>query len=244
MAISGWVLRAAVDADYPVVARLFPDLATGDAIPSMERWRERIAKDSLIAEIDGQALAYIYFEILDGVGYIRHVVVDRGLRGRGIGRLLVEAAGERMRAQGCRGWRLNVRPENEPAIELYRSVGMEVVHASVALRFTWSLVGRLPAALRVLEVVPVAASEISAIEAHFTLPKGQLKKMSEQSGVFLRRLADPGEVCGASDGGDLGFGIAAFDVGFPGCFPFRLADPGDLRTMGASGFHVDGELGV
>ncbi len=231
MTISGLVLRDPVDADYPMVARLFPDLATGDAIPSIERWRERIAGDSLVADLDGQALAYIYFEILDGEGYIRHIVVDRGARGRGIGRRLVQAVAERMWAQGCRHWRLNVRPGNEPAIKLYRSVGMEVVHASVALRFAWTLVDRLPPASRDLAVVPVADAEIPAIEEHFTLPRGQLAKLAAQPGVFLRRLADPERLCADLEGSEFALGVAAFDIGFPGCFPFRLADRGDLVTM-------------
>ena len=57
---------------------------------SAPRLRVRAGVDSLIAEIDRQALAYIYFEILDGVGCIRHIVVDRGVRGRGIGRRLID----------------------------------------------------------------------------------------------------------------------------------------------------------
>ena len=134
-------------------------------------------------------------------------------------------ARERMRAHRCRHWHLNVRPENKPAIEFYRSVGTEIVHASVALRFPWTLVDHLPVASRALAVVPVADIEIPAIGEYFTLPKAQLVKLVALPGVFVRRLADPERP------GELGLGVAAFDVGFPGCFPFRLADPGDLVTM-------------
>jgi len=220
------VLRDANDADYPLFVRLFPELMTGDPVPGAERWGERIAPDALVAEVDGVAAGYVFYEVLDGAGYIRHIVVDRPARGRGLGRHMVQVVGERMRRRGCLTWRLNVRPENTPAIELYRSVGLEVVHASVAFRFLWTLVDRLPAASRGLGVVPVGDDEAAVIEQHFALPSGQLRQLGAAPGVFVGRLVDP-----SRPELDPGLGVAAFDTGFPGCFPFRLGDARDLRSM-------------
>ncbi len=234
-------LRDAQDADYPLFARLFPELTTGDPVPSAERWRERVAPDSLIAEVDGAVAGYIFYEVLDGAGYIRHIVVDAPARGRGLGRHMVQAVGERMRERGCRTWRLNVRPENTPAIELYRSVGLEVVHASVAFRFPWALVDRLPPPRRSLDAVPVGDDEATAIEAHFGLPSGQLRQLGAAAGVYVRRLADP-----SRPELDPSLGVAAFDTGFPGCFPFRLGDARDLRSMlaGLRPLATSPEMGV
>ncbi len=226
MSTASIVLREAGDADYALFARLFPELTTGDPVPTPERWRARIAPDALIVEVDGEAAGYIFFEVLDGAGYIRHIVVDAPFRGRGLGRHLVEAVGERMRGLGCQSWRLNVRPENTPAIELYRSVGLEVVHASAALRFPWTLVERLPRGRRVLRVVPVAKGEEAAIEGSFALPHGQLRHLGAAAGVFVGRLDDP-----AGSEFEPGLGVAAFDTGFPGSFPFRLGHVEDLRSM-------------
>ncbi|MEZ4383597.1 MAG: GNAT family N-acetyltransferase [Nannocystaceae bacterium] len=218
-------LRDAALGDHGTVVRLFPDLLSGDAPPALERWRERYMPTSRIVEVDGVAAGYLYYEVLDGVGYIRNVVVDPGLRGRGLGRALVTDAGALMRGRGCARWQLNVRPENTPAIELYRSVGLEVVFASVALRLAWELVDRLPSATRPLEVVAAGSDELARIAAAFDLPPGQLEQLAAVPKVHVRRLRD------RDDPGALDLGVAAFDVGFPGCFPFRVARPGDVGAL-------------
>lgn len=56
-------------------------------------------------------------------GRIYSVVVDPHHRGLGLGRRLVEAAEARARRQGCAGVSLEVRTDNGPARELYRSLG-------------------------------------------------------------------------------------------------------------------------
>jgi ribosomal protein S18 acetylase RimI-like enzyme len=215
---------AAVD-DHPLVVRLFPDLLTGDAPPDRARWRDRFVPTSRIAVVDGEAAGYLYYDVLDGVGYIRNVVVDPAHRGRGIGRALVEDAGALMRARGCDRWQLNVRPENAPALALYRSVGLEVVFSSVAVRLPWAQVDGLPAPTRPLEVVAAAENELAGIAAAFDLPAGQLEQLAGVPRVFVRRLRDP------DDPGALDLGVAAFDVGFPGCFPFRVARAEDVGVM-------------
>ena len=216
-------LRDAALGDHALVVRLFPDLLTGDPPPDLERWRDRFVPTSRIALVDGEAAGYLYYDVLDGVGYIRNVVVDPAHRGRGLG--LVEDAGALMLARGCDRWQLNVRPENDPAVALYRSVGLEIAFASVALRLPWALVDRLPASTRPLEVVAAAADELAAIAAAFDLPEGQLEQLAAVPRVFVRRLRDP------EDPGALDLGVAAFDVTFPGCFPFRVGRAEDVGAL-------------
>lgn len=223
-------LRAAEDRDYPAFARLFPDLGTDDPVPSEERWRARIAPQATVATLGAEVVGYLYAELLDGAGYVRNLVVDPRVRGRGIGRALMGAAAAAMRGAGARTWRLNVAPENLPAVALYRGLGMEIVHASVALTLPWAGVSRLAgpvadAGAHALEVAPITAAEGPRIEARFGLPSGQLAALAAVASVHLRRLR------AVDDPDDLSLGFAAFDVDFPGVFPFRVARAGLARPL-------------
>jgi ribosomal protein S18 acetylase RimI-like enzyme len=56
-------------------------------------------------------------------GYFRALAVDPGLRGRGIGRALVDACIARARAGGARGIALNTAPVMAGAVALYERLG-------------------------------------------------------------------------------------------------------------------------
>src|SRR5690606_7258205 len=101
-------------------ARLFPELATGDPLPSPERWARDIAPDTWLFEQDGVVAGYLYFERLGGVGYIRHVVVAPEHRGHGLGAAILQTAAAALRAAGSSRWCLNVKRDNLPAIRLYQ----------------------------------------------------------------------------------------------------------------------------
>ncbi len=58
-----------------------------------------------------------------GVAQILSVAVDRGARGRGVGSLLLEATLRRLRADGVRHVKLEVRPDNEAARRMYEKRG-------------------------------------------------------------------------------------------------------------------------
>lgn len=206
--------------DYPSFARLFPELESGDAVPAEATFAAKIAPAAVVAEQDGELVGYIYFQIFDREGYIRHVAVDRRVRGRGVGRALMEAVAGRLRAAGCARWRLNVKPENEPAVGLYAGFGMAVVHASATLRFRWTLVDMITMLPRRLSIARITEEEMAGIEGHFDLPAGQLRYLDRSPTTHLLRLVD------ADLPGDLTLGFAAFDVRFGGAFPFRVAEPG------------------
>jgi ribosomal protein S18 acetylase RimI-like enzyme len=61
-----------------------------------------------------------------GRGWISTLAVARSDRGRGIGRALLLHAFADLQRAGARGLTLAVEAENESALELYRSVGLEV----------------------------------------------------------------------------------------------------------------------
>jgi ribosomal protein S18 acetylase RimI-like enzyme len=54
---------------------------------------------------------------------LEDLFVEAGARGSGLGRGLVEAGLERARERGCARIDLDANEANEPALELYRSVG-------------------------------------------------------------------------------------------------------------------------
>ncbi|MDC0668865.1 GNAT family N-acetyltransferase [Nannocystis radixulma] len=210
--------RPAVDDDYATFARLFPELDTGDPVPVWAHWAAEIAPHTWLFEQDGATAGYLYFERLAGVGYIRHVVVVPEQRARGLGLAMLRAAAAELRAAGCATWCLNVKPGNLPAVRLYERLGMREAYRSTALRFLWPQTEALKLPARGLQTRTIDPDEDAAIEAAFTLPKGQLA-VGRAAGRVLVRLADP------ADPAVLGLGFASFNPEFPGAFPFRLADP-------------------
>lgn len=222
-------LRPATADDYAGFAALFPELGVDDPVPDEPRWRARFLPGTWVAARDGALVGYVFFEILAGVGYVRNVVVGPRARGLGIGRALMGVAAAAMRAAGCATWRLNVMPTNAPAIGLYRALGMERRHASAALVIPWDRVEALAGEAGV-STRAIAAAERAAIEARFELPRGQLDHLAAAASVRLVRLCPTdGDTPDTPD--DLGLGFAAFDVDFPGCFPFRVARPTLARPL-------------
>ncbi|MCC6553370.1 MAG: GNAT family N-acetyltransferase [Polyangiaceae bacterium] len=210
--------RPATAADYDHFARLLPELGTGDPTPPRERWEQVYAPGAIFLEDEGGAVvAYGYSEVLRGVGYVRHVVVDPARRGAGVGRAVMDALAARLRAAGCSRWALNVKPENEPAVRLYRRVGMTEAYAATALRLEWSVADRLPRGGRAVIARPIEAGEEGPLEAAFDMPEGQLAALRARPGMLLVRLVDPA----APE--DARVGVACFDPKFPGAFPFRVA---------------------
>ncbi len=217
-------LRPATLADYPVFARLFPELGTGDPIPDEEFW-EHLHVSTLMLTQDDEILGYVHYERMAEFGYVRNVVIDAAKRGRGLGRALMQQLAAHLRALGCARWCLNVEPGNTVALGLYRSLGLDIVYRSAALRFAWSAVADLPAEDLPLGTCPVDPAEDAEIEAAHELPTGQLAAIREDPSRILMRLHDPAEPAA------LGLGVASFNPHFPGAFPFRVARPGLARAL-------------
>ena len=225
------VARPAAPADHPLVARLAPDLATGDPPPALDRWVAVSMPSTLVFSLGGDDVAYAWYEVLRGAGYVRHVVVDARVRGRGLGGAVMAAIAERLRAAGCARWELNVKPDNVPAIRLYERCGMRVVHPATALALEWSAANSLPDETGSFLARELAPADDDDAEAAFHLPAGILAHNRGLPGKHLRLLV-------AADAPAAPLGLAVFDPGFPGAYPFRLARPGlaahllgDLRRL-------------
>jgi ribosomal-protein-alanine N-acetyltransferase len=87
----------------------------------------RTDTDMIGAECDGRLAGYaIAWTVIDQAE-IGNVAVDRQLRARGVGRILVESIVARLRERGVTECFLEVRESNTVAQSLYDSCGFEVV---------------------------------------------------------------------------------------------------------------------
>lgn len=79
----------------------------------------------IVAKVDSVSVAYIGVWIIVGEGHITNVAVHPDYRNRGIGRRLLLAADEVVRARGGVRMTLEVRKSNFLAQRLYKSLGYE-----------------------------------------------------------------------------------------------------------------------
>lgn len=201
------------------------ELHTDDPVPEPERWeREMMPGTFFLEDVEARdgPCAYAFVEEYGERGYVRHVVVRADRRGRGVGRELMRAIARRFRDAGVHRWELNVKRDNAPAIALYESLGMRTVYSTVVTRIDWTDVACLDSPRGPALVAPVRPEDDAAIERRFGLPAGQVARLRAAPDDVLRRLVDArGDVVG----------FARLNPSFPGCFPFRVADPRHARTL-------------
>ncbi|NQT13957.1 MAG: GNAT family N-acetyltransferase [Planctomycetes bacterium] len=70
-----------------------------------------------VAELDGEPVGTVANFVFDAVGWIAMLLVDRRVRGRGIGTRLTEHALEYLDARGCGSVRLDATPRGRPVYE-------------------------------------------------------------------------------------------------------------------------------
>lgn len=225
------IARRAISEDYPHFERMFAELGVPDPVPAPAAFAAEIAPRTIMLEevAAGAVVAYGFFEVLGAKALVRHVVVDREWRRRGVGRTLMTEVAARLRAAGCTGWELYVSPGNLAAIGLYEASGMRTKGTACAMEMAWHDVGRMDTALGVeARGRPVAGdgSEDDAIETAFGLGSGELAR-HRASGAprVLLTLEDPGAP------GDHGLGLAVFRPEFPGARPFRVRRPDLAKSL-------------
>lgn len=216
--------RPARDDDHHAFARLFTELRVPDPVPDAAAFHERLRPTTLIAEDGaeegGDVVGYLFYELLDGVLYVRNVVSDPARRRMGVGRRLLLDAAALGRARGASTWCLNVKDDNVAAIRLYESLGMRVTSATHVIRLTWSMVSRLHGPPARLRVAPLEADDDAPIEQATGMPRGLLaSRRAQHFELFAARAGD--EVVG----------VSAFNPGFPGAFPFRARDEETARAL-------------
>lgn len=121
------------DDDEAVHRLIYVDAAwaavPGHAERDLEGWREvvKLSGSLSLARRDGRPVGWVAARVLDsGRGFINTLAVAVGERGRGLGRALLLRAFHDLQAAGVRDMTLGVEAHNENALNLYRSVGMEI----------------------------------------------------------------------------------------------------------------------
>ncbi len=201
-------LRSATASDLDFYKRAFVDLAVDDPMPSEEKWARELEPHTLIAELEGKPIAYVFSQAFGNVGYLKQIVTVPEARRRGVGRYLMVATAEKFRALGCSEWVLNVKADNIAAKALYSQMGMTMSYPSCVMQLEWQTALKFPTSeLIVIEPQP---SDDHAIEQSFKLIDGLIHER-RLLGRVLRTVVDQDEPVG----------LAVFDPTFPGSFPFR-----------------------
>jgi len=216
---------------------MFPALGVEDPPPTAEMWERELVSRTFFVDGPEGPLAYAVVDVVGGgdIGFVVQLVVDAPARGQGLGRRVMRALAERFREQGCTQWRLNVKPDNAPALALYTSLGMRPARESVTLRVTRAQVEALPRATEPLEVVPVTEADHAALTEAFQLTPGKLAWFASFPSHQLLRLARPG---GAAMAAPLGF----MDVRASGeiLYPLFATTPAHARVLLEEGFRQVG----
>ena len=218
-------VRGARVEDYPDFQRMFVLLGVDDPVPDVRKWEEVFCPGTVVAEgTDGFVGAYMYVQRLKGTAYVRNLVVDPAWQGRQVGRRLLLGLAAELQKEGIFHWQLNVKPENVPAVRLYRRVGMERAWRSATFRGGWGWVDGLGGeggGDRGVRGVVIGAEEDGWWERAFDLPGGQIDQARSRSRRHpLGLLEEESPV-----------GLAIFDPGFPGAFPFRVRRVSLVRPL-------------
>jgi GNAT superfamily N-acetyltransferase len=216
-----WTTRLAGADDYPVFARLFPELAVPDPVPSADDFaRGMVPRVVLACDPSGRALGYAWWQPYGARAHVVHLVVDGRARRSGVGRALLEDVRARALAAGCSRWYLNVKADNAAAIALYERAGFSPEQRSWSTSLAWSALPALPDETGA-SAFPVAAAEDLGVAARFGIDPGRLALLRTRPGVVLLGLRSAESVVA----------FASFDPAFPGAYPFRVARPSLARPL-------------
>ncbi len=80
----------------------------------------------LVLEDDGDIAGYAIVGYDFGTAFLQRIAVDPSQQGKGLGRSLLASSAEWALARGARSILLNVRPDNNAAIEFYKRNGFEM----------------------------------------------------------------------------------------------------------------------
>jgi GNAT superfamily N-acetyltransferase len=152
-------LRRAVRADVPEILRLIKALAeyeklSGDVVATeaalaQTLFGDRPAAEVLLAEEGGRAVGFALFfqnysTFLARPGiYLEDLFVEPALRGRGIGKALLQAVARLAVERGCGRFEWAVLDWNVPAIGFYESLGARPMNDWTVMRVTGEALKRL-----------------------------------------------------------------------------------------------------
>ena len=211
--------RPATAADHATFTRLFAELGVDDPPPSLEAWMADTAETTRMLEAEGRVVGYGTSHMLGSIGFVSMLVIDPGERLRGAGRALMHCMAAGFRALGCAEWALHVKVDNEPAVRLYRSLGLEPQYTATVFRLAWDAVARLPREDGAFALKAIEAGDEAALEALFRLLPGRLAAQWRRAGRVQRQLVE------TRASGDVCVGVVSSATSFLHVTPFRMARP-------------------
>jgi GNAT superfamily N-acetyltransferase len=157
--MNGFTIRAATAADVPIIFELIRGLAEYEREPHSVKCDEARLRESLfgvkpdaevlIGEADGAAAGYaVFFHNYStwwgrrGV-YLEDLFVKPEMRGRGIGKGLLQALARIARDRDCARLEWAVLDWNQPAIDFYKSLGAVAMDEWTVFRLNRGEIERL-----------------------------------------------------------------------------------------------------
>jgi len=140
--VDTYIATEVTDELMEAMARLVPQLSRSNPPPTREAVQEIVDSEAstlfMCRDDTGVlgTLTLVLFRIPTGIrAWIEDVIVDEAARGKGVGRILNEAAIEHAFAQGAITVDLTSRPSREAANRLYQRLGF-VVRATNVYRYS------------------------------------------------------------------------------------------------------------
>lgn len=134
-AVPGTVIREARPEDESSVLNLLPLIPANEDMTELERqaaaqrFRESLAVDVLIAEVDGHVVAFLVLAFIPALSGLRALIddqaVDPAYRRQGLGAALVEAAIQRASRRGATHLLVDTSRGDRAAREFYEACGFE-----------------------------------------------------------------------------------------------------------------------
>lgn len=131
-------LRLATNADLPALTKLTVELGYPEPEEAIRQRFETVSSQPghtiIVAEIEGEVVGLMSFHVLDllygsgRLGRITAIVVTESMRGKGIGKVLMEKAEALAREAKCNVIELTTSNRRADAHKFYESLGFEATH--------------------------------------------------------------------------------------------------------------------
>lgn len=193
----------------------------------------------LVAEVGGEIVGYAIVLLQRGTSLARlySFAIEPAYRGRGIGMALLAEVERRAVAQGCAFMRLEVRPDNAPAVARYRAVGYREFGSyqdfyedhSDALRMEKVLAGTEPPRLAKVPYFPQTVEFTCGPAALMMAMQALDPKLPVNRALELRLWRETTTIymtAGHGGCGPYGMALAAWQRGFAA--EVRVNEPGAL----------------
>ena len=157
--MSDFEIRAAAEADVPIILSLIRDLAEYERAPDAvvateEGLREVLFAAKRSAEVllalenrDAVGFAVYFYNFSTWLGrpglYLEDLFVRPNVRGKGYGRALLERLAQIAQERGCGRMEWAVLDWNDPAIQFYRKLGAEPMNEWTVFRLTQDGIAKL-----------------------------------------------------------------------------------------------------